>query len=75
MNKLRIGSIMKFDSTKSRKEAYNCGRKKGALEEQKKELVFLNKLQERLNSYYCGYHKQLNKMIDNRKKELREVKK
>jgi argonaute-like protein implicated in RNA metabolism and viral defense len=33
MSKLRIGSIMKFDSTKSRKEAYNCGRKKGAVKE------------------------------------------
>jgi hypothetical protein len=31
MSKLRIGSIMKFDSTKSRKEAYNCGRKQGAV--------------------------------------------
>jgi hypothetical protein len=50
-------------------------KKQGVVEEQKKELVFLNKLQERLNGYHCGYHKQLNKMIDNRKKELREVKK
>jgi len=33
MSKLRIGSIMKFDSTKSRKEAYNCGRTQGAVEE------------------------------------------
>jgi hypothetical protein len=47
-------------------------RKRGAVEEQKKELVFLNKLQERLNGYHCGYHEQLNKMINNRKKELKE---
>ena len=45
-------------------------RKQGALEVQSKELVFLNKLQERLNGYHCGYHEQLNKMINNRKKEL-----
>jgi hypothetical protein len=32
MGKLKIGSIMKFDSTKSRKEAYNCGRKQGVVE-------------------------------------------
>jgi transcriptional regulator NrdR family protein len=33
MNKLRIGSILEFDSIKSRKEAYNCGKRQGAVEE------------------------------------------
>jgi len=33
MSKLRIGSIMEFDSVKSRREVYDCGRKQGALEE------------------------------------------
>jgi hypothetical protein len=47
-------------------------KKQGALEEQKKELVFLNKLQERLNGYHCGYHEQLNKMINNRKEDLKK---
>jgi hypothetical protein len=35
------------------------------------ELDFLNKLKERLKGYHCGYHKELNKMIENRMKELR----
>jgi hypothetical protein len=55
------------------KMGFEKGKKQGAVEEQKKELVFLNKLQERLNGYHCGYHEQLNKMINNRKKELEEV--
>jgi hypothetical protein len=41
MSKLRIGSIMEFDSTKSRREAYNCGRKQGAVEELKRIKSFI----------------------------------
>ena len=50
--------------------AEDKAKKQGALETQSRELVFLNKLQERLNGYHCGYHEQLNKMINNRKEEL-----
>jgi hypothetical protein len=58
MSELRIGSIMKFDSTKSRKEAYNCGRKKGALEELEKLGKFIDDWYsaidgERLTEYYA----------------------
>jgi hypothetical protein len=58
MSRLRIGSIMKFDSTKSRKEAYNCGRKKGALEELEKLGKFIDDWYsaidgERLTEYYA----------------------
>jgi hypothetical protein len=66
------GGKWKVSLPEDKIEDIEKARKQGAVEEQKKELVFLNKLQERLNGYHCGYHEQLNKMINNRKKELNE---
>jgi hypothetical protein len=65
MSKLRIGSIMKFDSTKSRKEAYNCGRKQGALEELENLLEYSDWLQVSRDSTVTYY-------IIKRLKELKE---
>jgi len=36
------------------------------MENEESEIVFLNKVLEKLISYHCGYHKQLKKMILNR---------
>ena len=38
----------------------------------KEEIIFLNKVKERLKGYACGYHKELEKMLDNRIKYLEE---
>jgi len=38
----------------------------------KEEIIFLNKVKERLKGYACGYHKELENMINNRIKYLEE---
>ena len=38
------------------------------------EIIFLNKVKERLKGYACGYHKELENMINNRIKYLEEFK-
>jgi hypothetical protein len=67
VSKLRIGSIMEFDSTKSRKEAYDCGRKQGAVEELEKILDFFK--EERFSIIFTD---KLKNKLEERLKELKE---
>jgi hypothetical protein len=69
MSKLRIGSIMKFDSTKSRKEAYNCGKKQGAVEELTRIRNYIYKNSFKKNEY--SIRMSLGR-LDKRLKQLKE---
>jgi recombination DNA repair RAD52 pathway protein len=84
MSKLRIGSIMEFDSVKSRREAYDCGRKQGVVEELKRQLKVYKEVKSNLekdngfSDYISGQLFAVKMVIfglENRLKELEEVKK
>jgi hypothetical protein len=76
MSKLRIGSIMKFDSVKSRREAYDCGRKQGAVEELELDINWLKDLED--YAYLFGHKGEMLNRITMRKeyqnKRLKELK-
>jgi hypothetical protein len=65
MSKLRIGSIMEFDSVKSRREVYDCGRKQGIIDELENLLEYSDWLQVSRDSTVTYY-------IIKRLKELKE---
>jgi len=40
------------------------------LTEERENEIFIEKVKEQLKGYHCGYHKKLDKMLDNRIKKL-----
>jgi len=72
MDKIPIEDEFKGIVTVYKSDIRKANRK--ILKEQKKdEIGFLLKVKERLKGYGCGYHKQLQKMLFNRIKKLKQI--